>query len=573
METGQNPAVEPPPERGVGPFTYELGAWIPVAVLLALLTVTLGQILAFNGGVLTYNMDDPYIGYALAEEIARGNYGINPGELSSPASTLLWPFLLAPVIGFGWGVWVPLLLNVVSVSLAVYLVYVTLARSLRPVGPTVWRPLATTGAVVAVLLLNLVFVTFAGMEHGPQVVLGVLVAVGLVEWMRSGTEHPPSGWLVAALCIGPLIRFEALALTAPALVLLWLRGRRGQAAAIAVATALPIVAFVGFLAASGIGPLPSSIAVRSPELTGGGVLDGIVANAWRAQLSRPGLLMLFLLVPVLGIPFDRERSWEERSMATWLLAAVALHFAFGQFGYWGRYEAYLWGVVLVVGGYLARGSIAAWATRVGVAPALTVIAAGTVLLTWPYVRDALKAPLASNDVFIEQRQLNRLATDFLRGPLAVNDVGYVAFRNDHYVLDLFGLTSHDIRERRATAGVDPSWMDEVAREHDVDLVAVYVGARWFSRFPTHWVPLGRLQIERFKALVPERQVTLFATRAEAAPELRRTLSAWGASMPDGSRVDLVGPAELGLTLSGAGVAAGEGDEAPTDSTRDGGRRP
>ncbi|MBN2327748.1 MAG: hypothetical protein JXR73_11395 [Candidatus Omnitrophica bacterium] len=56
----------------------------------------LAQILVMNHGVFCYTLDDAYIHLALSENIIHGHYGINPGECSSPSSSILWPFLLAP---------------------------------------------------------------------------------------------------------------------------------------------------------------------------------------------------------------------------------------------------------------------------------------------------------------------------------------------------------------------------------------------------------------------------------------------------------------------------------------------
>jgi hypothetical protein len=35
-------------------------------------------------GHFSYSLDDPYIHLALAQQIIRGHYGLNPGEVSAP---------------------------------------------------------------------------------------------------------------------------------------------------------------------------------------------------------------------------------------------------------------------------------------------------------------------------------------------------------------------------------------------------------------------------------------------------------------------------------------------------------
>ena len=69
-------------------------------------------VLHYNHGKFMFYTDDPYIHLALAQQIAHGHYGINVGEASSPSSSILWPFLIAPLTLLGSPVYGVLLLNV-----------------------------------------------------------------------------------------------------------------------------------------------------------------------------------------------------------------------------------------------------------------------------------------------------------------------------------------------------------------------------------------------------------------------------------------------------------------------------
>ena len=55
---------------------------------------TLACLLVATGGRLVYSLDDTYIHLALAERLALGHYGINLGEVTSPSSSVIWPFLM-----------------------------------------------------------------------------------------------------------------------------------------------------------------------------------------------------------------------------------------------------------------------------------------------------------------------------------------------------------------------------------------------------------------------------------------------------------------------------------------------
>src|SRR6476469_58646 len=82
-----------------------------VILLLALCAIELAAIVMMNSGRFVYTLDDAYIHLAMAENIGLGHYGVNPGELSAPASSIIWPFLLAPVARVSFAEFVPLCLN------------------------------------------------------------------------------------------------------------------------------------------------------------------------------------------------------------------------------------------------------------------------------------------------------------------------------------------------------------------------------------------------------------------------------------------------------------------------------
>jgi len=77
--------------------TYRFGGTAAIVAVACLpLALLLWLVLRATGGAFVYSLDDPYIHLALARSILHGTYGLNPGELSAPSSSILWPFLLAP---------------------------------------------------------------------------------------------------------------------------------------------------------------------------------------------------------------------------------------------------------------------------------------------------------------------------------------------------------------------------------------------------------------------------------------------------------------------------------------------
>jgi hypothetical protein len=82
-----------------------------------------------------YGLDDPYIHLALSERITRGEYGINPGEIASPSSSVIYPFLLT--LGFFY-------LNIPE-AFPFWLSLISMAGALWMVAGFIWDRVAENG--------------------------------------------------------------------------------------------------------------------------------------------------------------------------------------------------------------------------------------------------------------------------------------------------------------------------------------------------------------------------------------------------------------------------------------------
>lgn len=69
------------------------------SALLAAMAIILAAILLLCDGHLIYGLDDSYISLSLGWHIGHGHYGINDADLSSPSSSILYPFVLAGLPG------------------------------------------------------------------------------------------------------------------------------------------------------------------------------------------------------------------------------------------------------------------------------------------------------------------------------------------------------------------------------------------------------------------------------------------------------------------------------------------
>ncbi|WP_395091211.1 hypothetical protein [Armatimonas sp.] len=491
-----------------------------IAVAYLVFALMLGQVLltslTYNQGYLGYSLDDPYIHLALAKNLAHGHYGLNPGEISAPASSILWPFLLVPGFWLGGALWLPLIWNILAGAGAIWVAGLIVGVALRRAPQERQRLMGIILLVGFVFATNLIGVIFTGMEHTLHLFLSLAALWGLV---REREENRAPWWLAIVLALGPLVRYEGLALSLPAIGYLILARRRFSTAGLAlVLLFVPLVGFSVYLHSHGMGWLPSSVVAKSRQyLQNTTALErvwfNISSNLWRLE----GTQIVVLIALVLQGALRRSTRW----LCVWAGCGAILHLIGGRIGWFARYEVYLVAVLLAALA-LSRSRWLAKTRPLG----LVAAALGASAL---YLQPALETPEATNDIYIQQYQMQRLARMW-DGPVAVNDIGWVTLTAEHYVLDLYGLGNLEVltRSQREPMSV---WAQELALRHNVQLVMIYDS--WFppQLLPATWRRVGTLAMDRKAVTSAQNQVALFATTLEAEQRLKALLPEFAKKLP------------------------------------------
>lgn len=502
------------------PGTRAYPLWGMLAALAGF--VALQTVAFLRAGVFEYPLDDVYIHLAMAANIARGTYGVNAGEAASASSSILYPFLLMPFANTEVQRLLPLFWNTLAVAGCGWV----WGRIAQEAG---LRGILAGGMVLAApLALNLPGVGFTGMEAALHMAASLLVVLGL--W-RALNGHGAAGWFIAAAIAAPLLRYEGLALALGSAGALALTGERRAAAVIATG-ALGVVAGFGLsLVTLGLEPLPGSILAKTAQLDPAGDplqrhLVGFLANLTKPAAMIIAALVVSALFAVLAFPALR------RGAAVWLLAVVGLsalgHLVFGQIGWMNRYEPYilasLIAALLLVATRLDGGA----AARLRGLAVLATGAAGVAYLPvlWgAYVWN----PRA---IHLQQAQIARFAQDYLKAPVAVNDLGRVAWRNPNYVLDIWGLGSEEARRiRYAEARPTPGWAGPLAQRHGVKAAMIY--DKWFkTAVGPDWVRVAALVTARPKGVISDWTVAIYATDPGYAAEMRAKLQEFAPTLPE-----------------------------------------
>ena len=518
----------------LSPRRFSIDSLVCQSFWLLLCLIGVLGILSLNNGRFSYTLDDSYIHLAVAEEMAKGNYGVNPGEFTAPSSSIIWPFLLAPFAFFRIDHFAPLGIGIVSISLSIEIIL----RRLR-----VWIPdspgdggASLTARVLAtaatLMFANAAWLVFTGLEHGLQILVSIATVDAILAGLAGERLRP---WHYVAICSGPLVRYECLSFTGAAAFFFLLQKHWSRGLVLLAIPLLLLAAYSAFLLGHGYSAVPNSVLAKSSNTGASNLLNSLPDHLEGTLRDGRGLLLALMILPLLSVAWIR-RPWDKFGMAGLALGlAGILHLLLRGMDLQNRYDPYMlaglfFGLVGIGVGMAPRPGPAFFGR---LAAMLVLFAFAS---TFQYLRSTLRIPLAGNNIYEQQYHMHRFATEYWKRPVAVNDLGWVSYRNDNYVLDLWGLASKEALVARMNRG-DKSWMAEMTRDKGVGLAMIYPG--WFPSLPTEWERVGTLNLSQIAITPSFGWVAFYATDPNHAPELRELLRQFSTTLPPDVVLEIV----------------------------------
>ncbi|WP_298911233.1 hypothetical protein [uncultured Aliiroseovarius sp.] len=487
------------------------------------------QLMAYaRAGAFEFPLDDVYIHLAMSEQIAAGGYGVNAGEYTSAASSPLYPFLLVPFAGTVGQIWVVVLWNIFAMVAATIL-WVRIV--LDAVTDKKW---AWGLALLGPLAFNLAGLTMVAMEHMLHVLTVMVVLRGMQIYLRDGRVT----WLLfVGTALGVMFRFEGLAVSGGVALILAMTGRWKAGGALFALSALLAGAYMAFLVSLGLEPLPNSVMAKIAGPTGSPdfALENMLIKLMVQLRSYTAIAMAVVVIIAATMMLRVWRSAPQtRAVLAGLVFAGVAQLLLGQFGYFHRYELYamsfVFGLLLLV-----------VFTRDDFATLRTLFLVGLLFLTGNYSNWMFRyGTWCTAGILAQHRNASTFVKDYWNKPIAVNDLGFVAWGNPNYVLDLWGLASYKALTTRMDTPYE-GWAGDLTDEAGIDLAIVY--DRWFKDgLGKNWVKVGTLRYKYNIAFLGGRSVSYYATSPEAAPELRRLIAEFAPNV--------VGPAEMWVEPKG-----------------------
>lgn len=208
-------------------------------------------------GNLVYTLDDPYIHLSVAENILKGAYGVNYEEFSTPSSSILYPFFLAPLLFLGFGSYSPLIVNFAAMAGSVWLITHCLFKETRA---DERNPFYFLIAFLFIVGLNAYSLPLMGMEHSLHVLSVVVAMWGMSKFL---TSNQLSTAFLLAVTLMPFIRFEGIALSLAMVGVVFACRRLRTAILILAIQILGFYLWWLFTRHMGVAFFPSSVSLKS----------------------------------------------------------------------------------------------------------------------------------------------------------------------------------------------------------------------------------------------------------------------------------------------------------------------
>ncbi|WP_085909343.1 hypothetical protein [Kiloniella majae] len=474
-------------------------------VWIFLSALVIGSSIWLSEGHLIYTLDDPYIHLSVAENIIRGGYGVNTNEFASPSSSILYPLILSLGEIIGAAQFTPLVLNIIATGFSVYILLDFFWYYVLPQETRSNNIFANLTAFLLILSISSLALPMTGMEHS----LHVLVALATIRGLISLVEDDIcSCSFMLVVIVGPLIRFEGLALSGASVMALLFLGHQRKAIGIILFIAGTITLYSVTMISLDLSILPSSVMVKSNVFVAGTNQSGIgnsllalVANFRASLAERWGLIFLTaIIIAILIMRSDFiKRSSSHRKM--WnspkfiiggvLILSLLAHIIAGRYDWFHRYEVYAVSIMILGMLYLLREKLRAAFRKNDRKTKLFFI--GTfIFLIIPYGFATIATPFASRGIYEQQFQMHRFATTYFARPVAVNDLGWTSYKNDQYVLDLWGLGSETARKLRANNMLDANTIRTLVIDKNIDYAMIY--NVWLgANIPSQWCLIAKLK--------------------------------------------------------------------------------
>lgn len=485
-----------------------------------------------TNGTQVFLTDDAYIHASLAKNLfLNAVLSVSPPDYSSCASSILWPLLLAGCFAvFGIHLWIILALNAVF-ALASLWVADSLMQELGGEGFLKTRAFVLFLLVIAA---SLVVQTFVGLEHNLQILTMLLLLRAAVRVLAG-----ESGGRVALCAYGVLAvmtRYEAVFAIMVIFVFLCRQRRFLPGFVLSFVSAMPVLVASAYGLSKGALLFPNSLLLKSSAAHQWRLFPSI---AWPADypvflLVSGGALLVVCLLIVLAQFFGKP-AWhlpgKTRMFLYLVTGLMVMHYQFARTGWVLSYEAYL--VALAI---LCCACVFIAYARNQKSPAerrntlLVYVVMALVLVGLRVYQSDLALRKGFRQIYLQQFQMARFLAQYYSGaPVAINDIGLIAYYQPRKIVDVYGLASTEITNLKLHGGFNAHALSRIADSNGVPVALVYRQALG-AALPAEWKLAGTWKLPE-PYIVGGDTVSFYAVKDADLEPLKQALTGYAPCLP------------------------------------------
>jgi len=491
----------------------------------------------YTHGVFMYPFDDTFIHLTIADNLLKGNWGVNPNEFSSASSSILYTLLLAVFRFFSKSSLVPFVIN----CLAGVVILIALHYWLRK--HVINYVVQSIIFFLVIFFTPLPLLVISGMEHTLQCLFSFLFIFYFSDWMEesnySSKRILPFRILFYAVLLST-IRYEGLFIIAIAVLLLIGKKKFYAATLLVIVSVTPLLVFGLISLNKGNFFLPNSVLVKSGSFNNANAvrfLYDIVFEKWvyaRNGMAALATQRLLIILPLLYLLFKKYLRRSYSYILLFLFGTTILQLSFASTGYLYRYEAYLvFCFMIIVPVLFFKYGKQVFANVVSLVSKLAVLAIAFFLF-FPLILRGItalnKTTQACINIYDQQYQMAMFTRQFYnQKSIALNDIGAVGYFTDSRIIDLWGLADVRVTKSKKQHYWTAPFLDSLSRASNVQLAIIYDS--WFpDPLLKLWNKVASWEIQN-NVICGDSIVSFYALNSSSKDVIREQLKSFEQRLP------------------------------------------
>lgn len=506
-------------------------------VLFIPVVVIVWSVMRYTHGVFMYPYDDTFIHLTIADNLLKGNWGINTNTFASASSSILYTLLLTLFRFFTKSSTLPFIVNCLSGVVILIVLHHWLRKHLVSyIGQALIFFLVIFFTPLPLLIIS-------GMEHTLQCLFSFLFIFYFSDWLE-GSYHSPTRILPLKILLFAIllstIRYEGLFIIAVAVFLLLVNKKFYAAGSLLIVSLAPLLVFGLISLNKGNYFFPNSVLVKSGSFNNTNplrLLYDIIFEKWvyaRNGMAALATQRLLVILPLLYLVFKKYIRTSYSFILFFLFGVAILQLSFASTGYMYRYEAYLFFcfVILVPVLFFKYGKHV-FSNVSSLVSKIAVIVMAFFLIFPVLLRGITalnKTSQACINIYDQQYQMAMFAKKlYNQNTIALNDIGAVGYFTDSRIIDLWGLADVQVTKSKKEHYWTAPFLDSFSRKNNVQLAIVYDS--WFpDSLLKRWNKAATWEIQN-NVICGDSIVSFYSLNSSAKNNLQAQLKTFEQQLP------------------------------------------